>query len=135
VERVLYFTALFYGYRLYFIINGGGLILLSTTEESDKVMNAYREIQRNYQWAGDQTPIYISYLQKLFTDKNTPHEPYVLCAFIDEFKTDTFLGESREKLQSWLAKENNIENLRQKLGDFKDDFNESIEKLYTKWGD
>jgi hypothetical protein len=135
VTRVLYYTALFYEYRLRFIINGGGLILLSSNEENDIVMEKYREIQKSFQWAGDETPVHVSYLQKLFTLKNKPEDPYVLHSFIKEFQTDKFLNDSKEKLQSWLSKDVSIKNLEKKLGEFIESFNESIENLYKIWGD
>jgi hypothetical protein len=131
--RVLYFTALFYEHRLRFIINGGGLILLSTNKENKKIINAYRQIEKDYKWAGEETPIDISYLQHLFIQKNKPDNPYVLYAFIEDIKTDKHLTESLKKLQSWLTKEN-IENLKGELENFSDVFSKAIGKLYSNWG-
>lgn len=135
VTRVLYFTALFYEHRLRFIMNGGGLILLSTNKESEDVMDDYRQINKDFQWAGDETPLYVSYLQRLFTIKDKPGEPYVLSTFIDEFRADNFLSKIHSKLQSWLTEEEHIITLKGNLEHFIKDFNKSIEKLYAIWGD
>jgi len=136
VTRVLYLTGLFYGYRLRFIVNDGGLILLSSDEEERKVMSAYREIENSYGWAGSkgETPRRVSYLQKLFLSKDKPDNPYVLWTFADVVEKDGFLKESRDKLRLWLTKDN-VDNLEKKLEIFISCFKASIEKLYTAWGD
>jgi len=136
VTRVLHLTGLFYAYRLRFIVNDGGLILLSSDEEERKVMDAYREIENNYAWAGGkgETPIRVSYLQKLFLSKDKPDNPYVLWTFADDAEKDHFIEESRDKLRLWLTRKN-IDNLKTKLEDFIKCFKASIEKLYTAWGD
>ena len=134
VTRVLYLTAVFYGYRLRFIVNDGGLILLSSDKEDRKVENAYREIERKFQWAKDETPRRVSYLQNLFLSRNKPDDPYVLSKFTDDLKEDQVLEDSRKILWSWLTKEN-IDELKVATKDFIECFKASIDKLYTAWGD
>jgi hypothetical protein len=114
-------------------MKGGGLILLSTHKENKKIMDAYRQIEKNFKWDGEDTPIDISYLQHLFIHKNNPNNPYVLYTFIDNIRTDTYIIDSRNKLKIWLTKEN-IENLEKDLGNFINRFKKSIDKLYSSWG-
>ena len=56
VVHILYLIAVFYGYRLRFIIGDGGLIILSSTNEEDKVNQAYFQVIKTFEWAGDETP-------------------------------------------------------------------------------
>ena len=56
VIHVLYLIAVFYGYRLRFIIGDGGLVVLSSISEEDKVNAAYKEILDSFEWAGDKHP-------------------------------------------------------------------------------
>jgi len=134
VTRVLYLTAVFYGIRLRFIIKDGGLILLSSDEEEKKVENAYRQIEKNFGWAKDETPRRVSYLQNLFLSKDTPNNPYVLAMFTKGLSRDGTIKESRDKLRLWLTKEN-IEKLSMTLDDFINCFKASVDKLYTAWSD
>jgi hypothetical protein len=134
VIRVLFLTTIFFGRRLRFILNEGGLILLSSIDEEKKVMEAYRQIERAFCWAADETPTRVSYLQKIFITKDTPNEPLVLWTFSEEVQRDAALQESRDRLKQWLT-EQNINNLETKLNEFINTFKLSINKLYTAWSD
>jgi hypothetical protein len=135
ITRIFYFTTLFYGYRLRFILNGGGLILLTTLKENNDVTAAYRKIGENFQWAGDETAIHISHLQELFTVKHKMDSPFVLYVFSDEVDDNEFLTKSKNKLQSWLMEADNLNKLKDALEKFIKGFRTSINKLYTTWGD
>ena len=136
VTRVLYLTTLFYGRRLRFIVNDGGLLLLSSNKEEKKVIAAYREIEKTYAWAGGngETQKRVSYLQKLFISEDKPDNPLVSWTFSEDVKKDPFLKESRDKLKQWLTKEN-IAKLEVEMNDFIVCFKNSLDKLYTAWGD
>jgi hypothetical protein len=132
ITRVLFLTMIFFGYRLRFIMNDGGLILLSTDKEETKVMEAYRQIERKFNFAKDETPKRVSYLQGLYLSKNTPDKPYVLAKFAEDLANDDNIKGSRDKLQLWLTEEN-IQNLRTALANFADCFKASVDKLYSAW--
>lgn len=137
VTRVLYLTTLFYGRRLRFIINVGGLLLLTSDNEEKKVMQAYREIEKNFAWAGDngETPKRVSYLQRIFISQDKVDAPLVSWTFSEILQKDPILKESKDKLQQWLTKKENIKNLEVKVNDFVVCFKSAIDKLYTAWGD
>ncbi len=131
--RMLYLTAVFYGVRLRFVLNDGGLILLSTPEEEKKVNDAYREIIDSFQWFGTSTPNKVSELQKLFVEKNKPETPYVLTVFEKDVVSNTSLQTSRDTMKTWISNIDNRKNLFEKLNNFAEIFKISINKLYTDW--
>jgi hypothetical protein len=135
--RVLYLTTLFYGRRLRFIINGGGLLLLNSCGEEEKVMQAYREIEKSFVWAGDssETAKHVSYLQKIFITEDKVDDPLVSWAFSEKLQKDKNLTDSKDKLKHWLTQKGNIENLEVKVGDFIVCFRSAIDKLYSAWSD
>lgn len=135
VERLLYLTMVFYGYRLAFIMDpeAGGLILLSTSKEEDEVYESYREIERKFQWADIETPKRVSDLQQRWKTKNKSEASYVLQVFTNDLRKDKKLQDSKAKLALWLTKEN-MKGLDQALGAFITLFKNDIDKLYTTWG-
>ena len=133
IIHILYLTSVFYGNRLRFITKDGGLVLLSTPAEEKKVNDAYNEVKKKFQWAGTETSRKVSYLQKLFVSKDKRKEPYVQAMFAEDLKTDAYLKESKEQLKSWLTKEN-VDQLKDAAKSFIDCFKNSINKLYTAWG-
>jgi hypothetical protein len=134
VTRVLYLTMVFFGYRLRLVLNDGGLILLSSDKEEKEVMAAYRRIEKDFQWAKDETPRRVSYLQHLFLSRNKADNPYVLAKFAEDFANDRNIKESKERLELWLTNEN-IECLKTALEDFANYFKDCVNRLYAAWCD
>lgn len=132
--RVLFLTAIFFGRRLRFIIEDGGFLLLSSNRDEKKVMKAYSEIKKSFNWVNDETPKNISYLQKVFIEKDKTDSPFVLWDFSQELKKDDSLQKSRDELKKWLTKQNIVE-LDAKITEFIEVFKESINSLYTAWSD
>lgn len=133
VLHILYLIAVFYGYRLRFITGDGGVIILSSTKEENEVNQAYFQIIKTFQWAGDETPCRVSQLQELFISRNKKDDPYVLFKFEHDVKNDPSLQDSREKLEAWLKTDNNKQNVELALTNFTEIFNHDISKVYSAW--
>jgi hypothetical protein len=135
VTHVLFLIMLFFGYRLRFIAQDGGLVLLATEKEEEKVDEAYRQVERKSLWAGkDETARLGSYLQYLFVTKDKPEDPYVFHRFADDLGKNPEIRNCPKILQSWLTKEN-IDGLKGATEGFVECFKNSLAKLYTAWGD
>lgn len=131
-SQLLYLITLFYGYRLKFLIEDGGLILLSSSKEEDKVEEAYHQIEKALNWEGDKTPRRVSYLQNLFISKSKKNNPYVLDTFLDDLSHDPNLQQMLDTFGQWLNKEN-MQNVDISLQKFITTFKSSIDKLYSAW--
>ncbi len=136
VARVLYLTTLFYGIRMRFL-NDGGVLLLSTNKEEEKVTKAYNAIKGCYKWAGPdpETQLRTSFLQKYFLDKTRDNTPLVFDTFYKDMQTNQALTECNDLLKKWVSDKNNVENLKKEVKAFATTFKGSIDKLYTAWGD
>jgi hypothetical protein len=136
VERILYLTMVFYGYRLAFIMDpeAGGLLLLSTSKDQDAVEACYEGVKDSYQWAGTETAKRVSNLQEHWRNHNKPEKPYVLDVFAKDISNDKKLQESKAKLALWLTKEN-MKGISDALQNFTTTFKTGIDRLYTAWGD
>jgi hypothetical protein len=130
---ILYHLAVFYGYRLRFILQSGGLILLSSTREQEKVDSAYRAVEDSLQWAGDDTALENSYLQHLFLTKNKPDQPYVFSQFQQELEKEARLKGMHKTLYAWMQIRENREKAGTALGRFATTFQESVDRLYSAW--
>ena len=71
IQTLLYHIMVFYGYRIKFVLEAGGLILLSSTAEQNAVHDAYRKAELALDWEGARTHREVSYLQMLFLTRNT----------------------------------------------------------------
>jgi hypothetical protein len=71
IQTLLYHIMVFYGYRMKFVLEAGGLILLSSTAEQNAVHDAYRTAELALDWEDAKTHREVSYLQMLFLTKNT----------------------------------------------------------------
>lgn len=134
--RILYVTGLFYTVRLRFILEGGGLIILSTRREEDFVNDAYHNFENTFSWAGDQTPRKVSLLQDIFFKSDKPDDPYVL----DNFREDLYgsdlttdLQADLKQMEEWIASGGNVNLARAALAAFVGSFKESMNKLYAAW--
>jgi hypothetical protein len=135
--RVLYLTLIFFGLHMKFVLDDGGLILLSTPKEEKTVSEAYYKIEDSYVFAGDQTPRLVSHLDDVYLSKGVKGGsgyPYVLEKFKKDLETDPVLQESMQKLKAWMNKDNK-DNLMSALQNFADTFKASLDRLYTAWGD
>jgi hypothetical protein len=54
IQTLLYHIMVFYGYRMKFVLEAGGLILLSSTAEQNAVHDAYRTAELALDWGGGQ---------------------------------------------------------------------------------
>lgn len=67
VNDLLYYYMLFYGCRIKFLREAGGLILLSSVSEGNAVEAIYHErVEPALDWEGSSTHKYISYLQNFY---------------------------------------------------------------------
>jgi hypothetical protein len=130
--RMLYLITIFYGYRIRFINEDGGLILLYSSKDGEGVDQAYRQVENALRWKGDETPRRVSYLQNIFMENDKPGSPYFFTAFSDDLSNDQTLQELRDSLGHWLNKEN-VQNADNALQTFIRTFESSIDKLYSAW--
>jgi len=130
--RILYLITIFYGYRIKFITEDGGMILLYSSKDEKEVDQAYRQVENYLQWEGDKTPRRVSYLQNIFMSNDKPGSPYFFTAFSDDLSNDQTLQELRDSLGQWLNKEN-VQNADNALQTFIRTFKSSIDKLYSAW--
>jgi hypothetical protein len=133
VTHMLFLIAVFYGYRLRFIIGDGGLIVLSSISEEDKVNAAYKGILDSFGWAGDETAKRVSELQNLFISKDKKEDPYVLDKFENDINNTKSLQVSRDKLAEWLRLDSNRQTLDTKFENFVNTFKSGIDKVYSSW--
>jgi hypothetical protein len=133
VMHMLFLIAVFDGYRLRFIIGDGGLVILSSTSEEDKVNTAYQEILDSFRWADDETPKRVSELQNIFILKDKKNDPYVLDKFEKDVNNTKSLQDSRDKLADWLKIDANRLTLDSKLKNFVNTFKSGIDKVYSNW--
>ena len=134
VTRVLFLTTLFFGIRMRFL-EDGGILLLSSSKEEEKVDKAYEEIKKNYKWAGEETHLRISTLQKFYMDYTKKKGPLLFTEFKNEVDFNTNFQESRELLCKWLSEQKNVDTLKEKVKEFSSNFKGAIDKLYTAWSD
>ena len=67
INDLLYYFMLFYGCRIRFLREAGGLILLSSVREGNAVEAIYHErVEPALDWEGSSTHKYISYLQNFY---------------------------------------------------------------------
>jgi hypothetical protein len=78
IETLLYGMMVYYGYRMKFILEAGGTILLSSTTQQDAVFTAYKNTETALNWTFSPTlkkyvssHEEVSYLQWLFLTKNS----------------------------------------------------------------
>ncbi len=134
VIRYLYLTLVFYGLHMRFTIEDGGLILLSSTRDEDAVEADYTNLQKALNWAADDTPRRVSYLQGLWINKTKSGNPYLLNDFRSELELDNELKDDLEVLTRWLTgNEGYRNNADTALSTFIRDFNKSLDKLYNAW--
>jgi len=135
--RVLYITGLFYAVRLKFIVEGGGLMLLSSRQEEDQANDAYHNFENVFAWAGPDTARKVSLLQDIFFRKDTAQRPYVLDAFNEDIANDRELNaELKDDLvhmTDWLKGDQNAERALTALSSFTSSFKKSVDRLYTAW--
>jgi hypothetical protein len=133
VTHMLFLIAVFYGYRLRFIIGDGGLIVLSSIPEEDKVNASYQGILDSFRWAGDETAKRVSELQNLFISKDKKEDPYVLDKFENDINNTRSLQVSRDKLAEWLKIDTNRRTLDSKFENFVNTFKSGIDRVYSNW--
>jgi hypothetical protein len=67
IDDLIYYFMLFYGCRIKFLREAGGLILLSSVKEGNAVETIYHErVEPALDWEGSSTHKYISYLQNFY---------------------------------------------------------------------
>lgn len=72
INDLLYYFMLFYGCRIKFLREAGGLILLSSVREGNAVETVYHErVEPALDWEGTSTHKYISYLQNFYMSHMT----------------------------------------------------------------
>lgn len=141
VTLTLYEMTSFFGNRLKFTIQEGGLILLSSTKEQKKVNEAYIEIEKKLRWGGAKTALFNSYLANLYYQQQIS-QPYTLQMFAKNIESDkkSFSVEEISLYKIKLQFENWITNyseeviqVNESISHFADTFQISIDKLYSSW--
>lgn len=170
VVTLLYYFLVYYGYRMKFIMEAGGIVLLSTAREQDAVNGAYAEVEKALNWEDSTTHLEVSYLQGLFLNPETMSEtikasdaaaakpdpggagaspkaesgqsrPYLYYQFYNDVQISAgqlpvkpSLSDMVKTLTSW-ANEKNLRDGSGALDRFSATFKNSIDKLYTAWGE
>jgi hypothetical protein len=163
IQTLLYYIMVYYGYRMKFILEAGGLILLSSTAEQNTVHDAYRAAERALDWEGPETHGDVSYLQTLFLTRNVPTSagkaqpgsdstpagagkgptvsgatatvpPYMFFQFRNDIPGDKNLSGMVDSLSKWVAEKEKVKAASQAVNNFALTFQTSIDQLYTAWG-
>jgi|GEM_PF-3295673 hypothetical protein len=163
IQALLYYIMVYYGYRMKFILEAGGLILLSSTAEQNTVHDAYRAAERALDWEGPETHGDVSYLQTLFLTRNvatsagkaqpgsdsTPAgagkgqtdsgataaaPPYMFFQFRNDIPGDKNLSRMVDSLSKWVAEKEKVKAASQAVNNFALTFQTGIDQLYTAWG-
>jgi len=129
---VMFLVTLFFGLRMRFLKDAGGVILLSTPDEEKKVEKAYRQIQEAFRWDGDRTEQSISFLQNLFVRNDKPDSPYLITTLAENLDSTEALKAMRQTLLGWLTRSNR-KTLQSAIKGFVEEFEEGINKLYSAW--
>jgi hypothetical protein len=132
LAHVLYLILVFYGYRLRFVREGGGYILLDSAADSLSVREAYSRVVASFDWAGANTALKTSKLQLIFLSKDTKKQPYVQYLFLQDLKDDAELQQMLLDLKNWIAEGKGRETAK-RLWVFEMAFGESIDKFYSTW--
>ncbi len=66
IESLLYHIMVYYGYRMKFLLESGGLIMLSSVQEQKDVNKLYHDTEEALDWKGPATHGDASYLEWLF---------------------------------------------------------------------
>jgi len=140
ITRYLYLTMVFYGIHQRFTNEEGGLILLSSTADEKAVQNAYLELQIALDWAGDETPKKVSYLQSLWMKKTAPSTPaagpYLLSGFSRDLENDDELKKDREIMKEFFQKNKDYKtNALEALDKYISTFEKSMDRLYNAWSE
>jgi len=73
IDDLLYYFTIFYGCRIRFLREAGGLILLSSVKEGNTIDTIYHErVEPALDWEGSATHKYISYLQNFYMTHIAP---------------------------------------------------------------
>jgi hypothetical protein len=149
VQTLLYYLMVYYGYRMKFVLEAGGLILLSSTAEQNTVHDAYRAAEVALDWEGTKTHGDVSYLQMLFLTKNTAGTdsdeqkedsksstgaPYLFFQFNNDIAGDKRLTNMVGSLTGWVEKTEEVRAASDAVNQFALTFQNSIDQLYTAWG-
>lgn len=137
VTRYLYLTAVFYGIRYNWIVDDGGIVLLSTTKDEEAVEKTYHDLELALNWAGDDTPMRVSYLQSLWRRRTVPAGgPYTESDFEKDLEEDRNLQDDLRVMRGFLKgnagyKKNAIEA----IDAFVTAFEGSVNGLYDAWSE
>ena len=163
IQTLLYYIMVYYGYRMKFILEAGGLVLLSSTAEQNTVHDAYRGAERALDWEGTETHRDVSYLQTLFLTRNAATSagkaqpgsdsapvgagkgptdsgttaagsPYMFFQFRNDIPGDKNLSGMVDSLSKWVAEKEKVKAASQAVNNFALTFQTSIDQLYTAWG-
>jgi hypothetical protein len=172
IESLLYHIMVYYGYRMKFLLESGGLIMLSSVPEQEEVDKLYHDTENALDWKGPATHGDISYLEWLFltygsssggeggappkpasaqpakpedaTPKPTSSQssPYLFYQFYKDIlqargisAKDPSLPDMVDSLTKWWTNEpKKLEAAGKALDAFATTFRQSIDKLYTAWG-
>ncbi|MGA2199440.1 MAG: hypothetical protein ABSG45_05830 [Nitrososphaerales archaeon] len=149
IQTLLYYIMVYYGYRMKFILEAGGLILLSSTAQQNIVHDAYRAAEVALDWEGAKTHGDVSYLQTLFLTKNpatgsdqtktggsssAPGAPYMFFQFSKDIPGDRTLSSMTDSLTQWVGQKDKVKAASAAVDNFALTFQTSIDQLYTAWG-
>lgn len=123
---------LFFSQRLQFSLKAGGRPILAEDKDQDRVLEAYREVEKALDWKGPQTRNEVSFLQNFYLQKNKPKKPYLSFQFVKDAETRPRLRRIRDEFQAWLSQDR-AKKASIALDEFQTRFKDGINKLYSGW--
>ncbi|MDA4121848.1 MAG: hypothetical protein OK456_01555, partial [Thaumarchaeota archaeon] len=164
VTHLLYGYLVYYGYRMRFILEAGGTILLTTAAEQKQVLQDYRDSETALDWKDTNIQESVSFLQDLFVTNgasiNNPHvgdknpsgtelsnsqksdgkadDPTQVTYLFYEFKADAeknqTLHDMVDELSVWAKDDSKVKAAKGAVENFANTFQDAIDHLFTAWG-
>ena len=138
VIRYLYNTMVFYGMHYSFIVDDGGIILLSSVRDTTAVQKAYHDLMPALDWDGDNTIARVTYLQSLWRKRKAQPsgDPYTMADFAEDLKKDGALKDDLAVMKKFVSNNKAYrERANKALGVFIATFEGSINNLYNAWSE
>ena len=134
IKRFLFLNLVFFGIRMRFIDEDGGLIFLSSMRDEKAAMSAYRSLEEALDWADSETPKRVTHLQGIFMKEDKKGKRYLLDEFEKDVQKDSNLQDDIELIRKWISKEHKEKAITE-MNTFIDTFQVSIDRLYNAWSD
>jgi hypothetical protein len=133
VMHLYWLTSVLFGLQMKFTINDGGVVLLSSTEDEDRVVAAFNAFEDVFLWAEDKTAPITAQLDKVFLAKEKSGDPFVPEDLRNAMKGDVDLRDGFEQMKKWCSDPKKVERATEALDAFTSRFKESVNRLYAAW--